>query len=55
MLVKKSEVKDYLKKCNVMVSGDLFEALDEEIKTLLDKCAIRCKANGRKTVSKKDL
>ena len=54
-LIVKSEIQKYLKLNNVNVASDLYEATEEEIKALLDKATIRCKANGRKTVSKKDL
>ena len=54
-LLVKSEIQKYLKKNNVNVASDLYEATEEEVKELLDKATIRAKANGRKTVSKKDI
>jgi histone H3/H4 len=53
MLVVKSKVKEYVKDCNV--SGDFADALNNEIKALIEKAESRCKANGRKTVQARDL
>jgi histone H3/H4 len=53
MLVVKSKVKEYVKDCNV--AGDFADALNNEIKTIIEKAEARCKANGRKTVQARDL
>jgi len=55
-LIVKAKVREYIheKECNT--SGDVIdEALNNEIKKLLDKAIERAKANGRKTVQTKDL
>ena len=53
LLVVKSKLKDAVG--NMNVAGDLAEALSAEVNALLKKAAERAKANGRKTVSPKDL
>ena len=56
-LIVKAKVREYIheKECNT--SGDVVDgdALNNEIKKLLDKAIERAKANGRKTVQTKDL
>ena len=37
------------------MASDLAEALDKEVENLLKKACERCKANGRRTVSAKDI
>ena len=53
MLVVKSQIKEAVGDLNV--ASDLAEALDKEVDALLKKACERCKANGRRTVSAKDL
>ena len=52
-LVVKSAVKHSLKSHNV--ASNFVEALDKEVKVLIDKAAKRASANGRKTVQARDL
>ena len=53
MLVVKSKIKDVAKDCNV--SGDFAEALNEVLVARVEQACARAEANGRKTVSPKDL
>lgn len=53
MLVVKSKVKDVVKEGNV--SGDFGEALNEVLMWYVGQACARAEANGRKTVSAKDL
>ena len=55
MLVVVSKVKEYIKSKKMMTSGDLPQALSNEIYGLLDKAIKRCKANKRATVRADDL
>lgn len=55
MLVVVSKVKEHIKSMGCMTSGELAEALNEEVHTLLDRAAARTKANGRATVKAQDL
>lgn len=52
-LIVKSGVKDSLE--SYYVSADLYEALDEEVRDLLEDAARRADANDRKTVQPQDL
>ncbi len=54
-LVVKSKVKEYIKKKDIRVSGDFFEALNKVVKWKLDKAIERATANGRKTLRGFDL
>lgn len=54
-LVVGSKVKEHIKGADMNTAGDLAEALSNEVAGLLDKAIARAKANGRKTVSSKDL
>ena len=53
--VKKVEVREFLKKYDLRVSGDLFDALDKAVEEILKKAAESAKANGRKTVKGVDI
>jgi len=53
LLVVKSKLKDVVGEMNI--SGDVAEALSEEVANLLKKAAQRAEANGRKTIKAKDL
>ena len=56
MLIVKSKVKDYIKELgDFNVAGDFVEALNEVTAKLLKSATERTKANGRKTVSAKDI
>ncbi len=48
--VKKVEVREYVKKHGLRVSGDVFDAIDKALEAQLKKAVERAKANGRKTV-----
>lgn len=52
-LIVKSGVKETLE--SYYVSADLYEALDEEVRDLLEDAARRADANDRKTVQPQDL
>lgn len=52
-LVVQSAVKNELSEMNV--SSDFYDALDEEISTLLEDAARRASDNDRKTVQPRDL
>ena len=52
-LIVKAAVKDALDDMNV--ASDFYDALDEEVRDLLDDAAQRAKDNDRKTVQPRDL
>lgn len=52
-LIVKAAVKDALEDHNV--AGDFYDALDDEVRELLQEAAERADANGRKTVQPRDL
>ncbi|MFB6113894.1 MAG: DUF1931 domain-containing protein [Halodesulfurarchaeum sp.] len=52
-LIVKSNVKEALGDINV--SADFYDALDEEVASLLEDAAERAEQNGRKTVQPRDL
>jgi histone H3/H4 len=52
-LIVKAAVKDTLDDKNV--SSDFYEALNDEVESLLDAAADRSAANDRKTVQPRDL
>ena len=54
MLVVKSKIKDVVGS-DVNVAGDFAEAANEKLIVLINEAKTRCQANGRKTVSAKDL
>jgi histone H3/H4 len=53
LLVVKSKIKDVVTGANV--AGDFAEALDEEVRRLVERAVERAQANNRKTVMAKDL
>tara|TARA_Y100000310_G_C20423219_1_gene687676 strand:- start:177 stop:347 length:171 start_codon:yes stop_codon:yes gene_type:complete len=53
LVVVRSKVKEHADGCNV--SGDFASALNDKVTALIKDAATRAKANGRKTVSSKDL
>ena len=55
-MIVQSKVRDYIKELgDYKVGGDLLKALDDKLTALVKKAAERAKANGRKTVSARDL
>ncbi|PSP96447.1 DUF1931 domain-containing protein [Halobacteriales archaeon QS_5_70_17] len=52
-LIVKAAVKDSLDDMNV--ASDFYDALDEEVRELLDDAARRAQENDRKTVQPRDL
>lgn len=52
-LIVKAAVKEYLADNNV--SSDFYDALDEEVESLLEDASRRADANGRTTVKPRDL
>jgi histone H3/H4 len=52
-LIVKAAVKDELDEMNV--ASDFYDALDEEVRELLDDAARRADENDRKTVQPRDL
>jgi histone H3/H4 len=52
-LIVKAAVKEQLEGHNV--SSDFYDALDEEVETVLDNAARRAEENDRKTVQARDL
>ncbi|MCE7738301.1 MAG: DUF1931 domain-containing protein [Candidatus Heimdallarchaeota archaeon] len=56
MMIVQSKVREYVKELgDYKVGGDLLKALDEKVAILVKSAAGRAKANGRKTVSARDL
>jgi len=55
MLVVASKVRAHLKEQGAMMSGDLPQALNAKLKSLLDEAAKRAKANKRSTVKDQDV
>jgi len=54
-LVVGSKIKAYIKAKNLMCSGDLTDAVSQEVCKMLDKAAERTIANKRTTVRPADL
>lgn len=52
-LIVKAAIKEELSEMNV--SGDFYDALDEEVSALLDDASERAEENDRKTVQSRDL
>jgi histone H3/H4 len=52
-LIVKAAVKDELDEMNV--ASDFYDALDEEVRELLDDASRRASENDRKTVQPRDL
>jgi histone H3/H4 len=55
MLVVASKVKEAIKAQGCNTGGDVAEALSIEVGAMLNKACERAKANGRKTVTAKDI
>ncbi|RBI60765.1 DUF1931 domain-containing protein [halophilic archaeon] len=52
-LIVKAAVKDHLEEKNV--ASDFYDALDDEVETVLENAARRADENDRKTVLARDL
>ncbi|MGR3311664.1 MAG: hypothetical protein ACUZ77_12940 [Candidatus Brocadiales bacterium] len=55
VLVVGSKVRDYIKDKDCMTSSELIGALNDKVYCLLNSAVERAQANGRKTVSAKDI
>lgn len=55
MLVVGSKVKDYVRGKGLMASGDLLEAISDEVHDMIDRAADRTGANKRSTMRPQDL
>jgi purine nucleoside phosphorylase len=55
LLISKTRVKTFLKKQNLRVSSDFYDAFNEELLDSLMRAAKRAKSNRRLTVLVKDL
>lgn len=56
MMIVQSKVREFVKELgDYKVGGDLLKALDEKVAKIVKLAANRAKANGRKTVSARDL
>jgi histone H3/H4 len=52
-VLKKSGVRDAAEGVNV--GSDFYDALDDEVKDLVDRAVERAEANGRRTVKARDV
>lgn len=50
-----SRIKDYIKAKKLRSDGNLADAVDQQVRVMLDKAAVRCKENRRGTVRPHDL
>lgn len=55
LLVVASKVRAYLKEKDAKMSGDLPEAINKKIMTVLDDAVMRSKGNKRTTVKPQDI
>ena len=55
ILVVGSKVKDYVRSKGLMASGDLLEAISNEVHDIIDRAASRTEANRRSTMRPQDL
>ena len=53
--ITKSGVREFAKRTDMRVSGEVFGALEKFVEDALKKAAARAKANGRKTLKAMDL
>ena len=53
--ITKAGVREFAKRNDMRVSGEVFGALEKNIEELLRKATMRAKANGRKTLKAMDL
>lgn len=54
-LVVKSAVAEQVRKANMRMSGETYDALDEKVAALLKEAIKRSDSNNRKTVMPQDL
>lgn len=54
-LAVEARIKEYLKGYDLATAGDVAEAVNIKLEMMLKEAAVRCKANGRKTVKPYDL
>ncbi len=52
-LIVKTKIKEVAKGMNV--AGNFADALDEEVKAMVEKAVKRAEANGRRTIQARDL
>jgi len=55
VLVVGSKVKDYVRSKGLMASGDLLEAISDQVHNMLDRAATRTESNKRSTMRPADL
>ncbi len=55
ILVVGSKVKEYVRGKGLMASGDLLQAISDEVHDLIDRAANRTQANKRSTMRPQDL
>ena len=55
ILVVGSKVKEYVRGKGLMASGDLLEAISNEVHDIIDRAADRTEANRRSTMRPQDL
>lgn len=55
LLISKNRVKTFLKQQNLRVSTDFYDAMNDEIKSMLLKIAKRANSNKRSTVLAHDI
>ncbi len=53
--VKKTEVREFVKKKGLRVSEEVFKALDKAVEEILKKAIERAKGNNRKTLRAIDI
>ena len=55
VLVVGSKVKDYVRSKGLMASGDLLEAISDQVHCMIDRAASRTESNKRSTMRPADL
>lgn len=55
ILVINSKMKAYISSKGMNSSGDLAEAVSDELRKMIDRAIERCKEHGKKTVGPRDL
>ena len=48
--IVKSKVADYIRGKNMMMSSDAYDALNDQVETLMKHAIDRCNGGGRKTL-----
>ena len=54
-LVVASKVREYIRARDAMMASDFIEALNREVRRIIDRAVERCKGNKRSIVAPKDL